>query len=320
MSETIAASSRSSSEAVFAEKQIQTVSITGSSSFEKIVSACTGAVITMSFMNPLDVVKTRLQETSKNGNKPYTGTIDALSKIFKNEGIFALWRGLTPGLVMALPSTAIYFVGYDYIRDRTRNSQFANTALDNYSPLWAGGLARTMAALVVSPLELFRTRMQSAEGINGFSDVWRGVSRMVQKEGPQALWRGLLPTMLRDVPFSGIYWMGYEKIKHRLHTHHGLSHFQTSFIAGASSGMIAAIITTPFDVVKTQRQVSSDAEEARLGRILRNILQKDGTSGFFRGVVPRVVKVAPACAIMISSYEMGKHFFANRKSQQNTSP
>jgi hypothetical protein len=49
MSETIAASSRSSSEAVFAEKQIQTVSITGSSSFEKIVSACTGAVITMSF-------------------------------------------------------------------------------------------------------------------------------------------------------------------------------------------------------------------------------------------------------------------------------
>lgn len=143
---------------------------------------------------------------------------------------------------------------------------------------------------------------------------------MVQKEGPQALWRGLLPTMLRDVPFSGIYWMGYEKIKHRLHTHHGLSHFQTSFIAGASSGMIAAIITTPFDVVKTQRQVSSDAEEARLGRILRNILQKDGTSGFFRGVVPRVVKVAPACAIMISSYEMGKHFFANRKSQQNTSP
>lgn len=49
MSETIVASSRSSSEAAFAEKQIQTVSITGSSSFEKIVSACTGAVITMSF-------------------------------------------------------------------------------------------------------------------------------------------------------------------------------------------------------------------------------------------------------------------------------
>ncbi|KAI9275171.1 mitochondrial carrier domain-containing protein [Helicostylum pulchrum] len=230
-----------------------------SSSFEKVVSACTGAVITMSFMNPLDVVKTRLQESSKNGTNQYKGTIDGLSKILKNEGIFALWRGLLPGLVMALPSTAIYFVGYDYIRDTIRGSRYANSALDNYSPLWAGGLARTMSALVVSPLELFRTRMQSAEGINGFGDVWKGVSRMVQIEGPRALWRGLLPTMLRDVPFSGIYWMGYEKIKHRLSEGNDLSHFQTSFIAGASSGMIAAIITTPFDVVKTRRQVSSDA-------------------------------------------------------------
>lgn len=75
-------------------------------------------------------------------------------------------------------------------------------------------------------------------------------------------------------------------------------------------------MTTPFDVIKTQRQVSSDAEEAQLGRILKNIMAKDGAAGFFRGVVPRVVKVAPACAIMISSYEMGKHFFANRKEEQ----
>lgn len=85
----------------------------------------------------------------------------------KNEGVFALWRGLVPGLAMALPSTAIYFVGYDYIRDHTK-LHFANTTLDTYSPLWAGGAARTMSALVVSPMELFRTRMQSAEGANGF--------------------------------------------------------------------------------------------------------------------------------------------------------
>lgn len=56
--------------------------------------------------------------------------------------------------------------------------------------------------------------------------------------------------------------------------------------------------------------------EARLGRILKNIMVKDGAAGFFRGVTPRVVKVAPACAIMISSYEMGKRFFADRKTEQ----
>lgn len=142
--------------------------------------------------------------------------------------------------------------------------------------------------------------------------MWNGVAKMVQREGPQALWRGLLPTMLRDVPFSAVYWMGYEEMKSRLQIY-PLSHFQNAFLSGASSGMFAAIITTPFDVVKTQRQVSSYAEEARLGRILKNIMIRDGASGFFRGVVPRVAKVAPACAIMISSYEMGKRFFKDRK-------
>jgi solute carrier family 25 protein 39/40 len=63
---------------------------------------------------------------------------------------------------------------------------------------------------------------------------------MVKREGPQALWRGLVPTMLRDVPFSGLYWMGYEQIKQRLDSQQNLNltHFQTSFTAGATSGMV----------------------------------------------------------------------------------
>ncbi|KAI8884221.1 mitochondrial carrier [Backusella circina FSU 941] len=233
--------------------------VSDSSTLEKIASAFSGAVITMSFMNPLDVVKTRLQE--KGSSNQYRGTLDGIAKIVKKEGVFALWRSLVPGLVMALPSTGIYFVGYDHIRDAVRQTRFANTNVDIYSPLWAGGLARTMAALVVSPLELLRTRMQSTEGAGGFLGVWRGVSNMVKREGPQALWRGLVPTMLRDVPFSGLYWMGYEQIKQRLDAqqHITLSHFQTSFTAGATSGMVAAALTTPFDVIKTQRQVNSNA-------------------------------------------------------------
>lgn len=139
-------------------------------------------------MNPFDLVKTRLQEVSKmpNAEGRYLGTIvswpeeeigtrywttvywkDGLTKIVRNEGTLALWKGLSPGLLMAIPSTSIYYVGYDYIRDHTK-SRFQGTAMDTYAPLWIGGLARTVTAAVVSPMELFRTRLQSAEGAGGF--------------------------------------------------------------------------------------------------------------------------------------------------------
>ena len=41
----------------------------------------------------------------------------------------------------------------------------------------------------------------------------------------------------------------------------------------------------------------------------REIYREEGWRGLTRGITPRVVKVAPACAIMISSYELGKMYF-----------
>ncbi|ORZ23166.1 mitochondrial carrier domain-containing protein [Absidia repens] len=284
---------------------------------EKVLSACAGAVATMLFVNPFDLVKTRLQEVSKmpNAEGRYSGTLDGLSKIVRKEGPFALWRGLSPGLVMAIPSTSIYYVGYDYIRDHTK-VRFQGTAMDTYAPLWIGGLARSATAAVVSPMELFRTRLQSAEGATGgFKDALNGIQTMIRSEGILSLWRGLVPTMLRDVPFSAIYWMMYEEFKRQLHTHGQQTHlqqFQHSFFAGATSGTVAAVVTTPFDVVKTRRQVSSNNEK-HLVRLIRNIMVNEGIKGFFRGVVPRVMKVSVASGIMISSYEVGKHFFAHRE-------
>ena len=99
------------------------------------------------------------------------------------------------------------------------------------------------------------------------------------------------------------------------------STFVDSFVAGATSGAVASVITTPFDVGKTRQQVlhhesSKEAgklastalrpEEQVIPRFLYHIWKEEGMAGLFRGWVPRMLKVAPACAIMISSYEVGK--------------
>ena len=51
--------------------------------------------------------------------------------------------------------------------------------------------------------------------------------------------------------------------------------------------------------------------------IIRRVYQQRGVSGLFAGLVPRVSKVAPACAVMIASYEYGRHFFS-RLNQKRT--
>lgn len=278
-------------------------------------------------------------------------TYDGLKKIARNEGITTLWRGLSPTLVMAVPGNVIYFAGYDWLRT-SQMSPIKGRIDEAYSPLVAGSTARVIAALFVSPVELFRTRMQasqSASAAGTFRDTLGGVKEMVQNQGIRTLWRGLTLTLWRDVPFSAFYWWGYEATRNlitdarergrgrsvdgdgswtriRSDSRSRQNHATTlidSFASGAISGAIASVVTTPFDVGKTRQQVYRQAgdsvsqagpgsgpalapQDRSMPRLLAHIYKEEGIQGLFRGTTPRVLKVAPACAIMISTYELGK--------------
>lgn len=288
-----------------------------------------------------------VQEVRK---KAFSSTFDGLRKIARNEGITTLWRGLSPTLVMAVPANIIYFTGYDWLRysDRSPLSRLS----DDNAPLIGGSVARVLAATAVGPIELFRTRMQAAPSAsttaNHFVETLNGVRDMVATHGYTSLWRGLTLTLWRDVPFSGLYWWGYETIRAKLTdarearrgrtlaigAERGVSrrrsqsrenHSETlvdSFAAGALSGAFASMITTPFDVGKTRTQVYRDAkgqpsagaaghlpEGRNMMQLLWHIFKTEGAAGLWRGWIPRTLKVAPACAIMISSYEVSKRVF-----------
>ncbi|KAF9921982.1 hypothetical protein FBU30_007939 [Linnemannia zychae] len=260
----------------------------------------------------------------------FHGTWDGVKKIARHEGASSLWRGLSPTLAMSIPATVIYFVGYDYLRDVLSKQAaalspglvFGQTFIyeyrDSLAPLLAGGFARTVAATVISPIELFRTRMQSVHtDTKGNAGLFRGVSQgivaMVRSEGVLSLWRGLAPTLWRDVPFSAIYWVGYENTKKRIvawdreKAHPVLNEFEVAFASGALSGMIAATLTTPFDVAKTRRQVDLlQPVHTKMFSLMKAIIAEEGYRGLWRGLTARIAKVAPSCAIMISSYEIGK--------------
>ncbi|KPV74119.1 uncharacterized protein RHOBADRAFT_38003 [Rhodotorula graminis WP1] len=332
---------------------------------DKMLAASIGAVLTSLTMTPFDVVKTRLQTQAPPRPSPLsslaratnpasstspwpppvpstssappprpaqrhlTGFLDALTHILRAEGPAALWRGTAPALAMSVPGQVGYMVGYDALRRTALRhlaaSDHAHSAAQVAVPLVAGSASRAAVAVALSPFELVRTRLQAQTRSTRVP-----LAALVAELRWSTAWRGLSSTLWRDVPFSGVYWAGYEAIKRALTGGRGMGEqhgaipagsgrrtaaasndgargeFATAFVSGAGSGMIAATLTNPFDVVKTRRQApsaSTKGDEARTLALLRHIVRNEGWAALWSGLTPRLAKVGPACGLMIGCYE-----------------
>jgi solute carrier family 25 protein 39/40 len=266
-----------------------------------------------------------------------TGTFQGLTKIASDEGICTLYRGLSLTLIMAIPSNVVYFSGYEFLRDSSPLKE--NFPVIN--PLLCGSIARVLAATSVAPLELIKTRTQAVPtGTNGSSnDIFKMVVKNslseIKERGVFTIFKGLGLTLWRDVPFSGIYWSTYEYIMHVLRNQSWINESNTylttdaslflrSFIGGSLAGITAAVFTNPFDVGKTRMQLSLEdnknmgtlskhlKNENTIFKFISEIYKNEGFAALYVGLLPRCMKIAPACAIMISSYEMTKKFFKDK--------
>ncbi|CAN0227832.1 unnamed protein product, partial [Phaeothamnion confervicola] len=259
-------------------------------------------------------------------------------QIGRTEGLAGLYSGLAPTLLMAVPQTVLYFSMYDVIRDELRRHR-SLPAGDILAPMIAGGSARLLAATAISPLELIRTQMQSQ--LEQHRQTLREAFVSTCREtGVRGLWRGLGPTLWRDVPFSMTYWFGYDLITRRLaaaaaaatasaglggraaavdggaNSISGEGAIMRAFVGGAGAGSLATVLTHPFDVLKTRQQVVLEEAGGAMAAAGRSSLQQlaglyrtEGVRGLYMGLGPRLLRVGPACAIMISCYEGGKLFF-----------
>lgn len=320
----------------------------------RIVSGSVSSVVSAVVSQPFEVAKVKQQTRSypfagyqlASGfhQQSSPGAISTLRHLIRTEGIRGAYAGMAPTIIMSIPNYVLYLTAYDDIVARLRSSSNV-TALASHKrlevsfsetsiPLIGGGLARLLATTAVAPLEMLRTRhasrgtysssSNSAAGGTGKQSIVSEVSKIVRQEGISGLYRGILPSLGRDVPFAAIYMLFLERFREAsrpiLFSSSSRSPGQQvafEFINAAAAGMVAASCTAPLDVIKTRAMTATTSSRHNNIKpamttleVVQSIVHQEGLSGLWRGNQARMMKVAPQYAIMISLYEVGKKVLA----------
>uniref|UniRef100_A0A7S0WN96 Mitochondrial carrier protein n=1 Tax=Pyramimonas obovata TaxID=1411642 RepID=A0A7S0WN96_9CHLO len=194
----------------------------------------------------------------------------------------------------------------------------------------AGASAGAIAATMVCPLDVVKTRLQ-CQSYTGEFIKYRGtlgtLSTVIKEEGVRGLYRGLTPTLVALLPNWMIYFTVYEGMKKiwlpRAATERGEISHSTSVVhmfSAAAAGAATVLATNPLWVVKTRMQVQS-ASGGGFAKVLKpytgvaNAIQRiaveEGARGLYAGMGPSLFGVAHV-AIQFPVYERVKGELAQR--------
>ncbi|XP_018819185.1 mitoferrin-like [Juglans regia] len=264
-------------------------------------------------MFPVDTVKTHMQALGSCPIKS-VGVRQALRSILKSEGPAGLYRGIAAMALGAGPAHAVYFSVYEVSK-----KFFSGGNPNNPTAHAVSGVCATVASdAVFTPMDMVKQRLQLSN--NHYAGLWDCVKRVLREEGLGAFYASYRTTVLMNAPFTAVHFATYEAAKRALTEISPDSASDEQWVAhataGAVAGALAAAVTTPLDVVKTQLQCQGVCgcdryQSGSIRDVIRTIVEKDGYRGLLRGWVPRMLFHAPAAAICWSTYEASKTFFQN---------
>ncbi|XP_047528508.1 calcium-binding mitochondrial carrier protein Aralar1 isoform X1 [Vanessa atalanta] len=259
---------------------------------------------------PIDLVKTRMQNQRTGsfiGEVAYRNSWDCFKKVIRHEGVFGLYRGLVPQLIGVAPEKAIKLTMNDLVRDKLMDKK-GNITLGG--EILAGACAGASQVVFTNPLEIVKIRLQVAGEIAGGGKV-RALS-VVKDLGLFGLYKGAKACLLRDVPFSAIYFPAYAHVKAKFADENGYNHPLTLLAAGAIAGVPAASLVTPADVIKTRLQVVARSGQTTYNGLIdatRKIYAEEGARAFWKGAVARVFRSSPQFAVTLVTYEILQRLF-----------
>ncbi|KAJ2399828.1 hypothetical protein GGI23_002414 [Coemansia sp. RSA 2559] len=273
-------------------------------------AGCVSSVVTC----PLDVVKTRLQyqgvlheKYRKQGFVPYKGTMDTLRRIYIEEGVYGLYRGLTPMLMGYLPTWGIYFAAYESLKrelSAPERTPLGPTAVHVVSAMGAGA----STTLLTNPIWVLKSRFmtQSAFTDYRYSSMLHAVSSIYATEGIGGFYKGLGSSLI-GVTHVAVQFPLYEQLKSWFKVDRDRQLDSSRILlASALSKMVASSVTYPHEVIRTRLQNQSIAPFKYTGILhaVRLIYAEEGVPAFYRGLPTNLIRTVPASMLTLLTYEL----------------
>jgi hypothetical protein len=280
--------------------------------------------------HPFDTIKVRLQsqtimktsDSTKNGAL-YKNSFDCVKRILREEKIYGLFKGMTSPMIGVALVNAFLFSAYG----STLNLLGQDTKTPSYHAVWiAGAVSGALNTLVSCPLELAKIQMQNqlAEGRNldpNFIKTERSITfrsplNVLHNNYSLIGWRGVFmgfwSTFVRETPSYAVYFASYEYLC-RLGSPTGRSgdiRGMPLLFIGAASGVLAWIISYPWDVLKTkiqaQRLITVDCYSQRKYRgwiqSWKICLKEEGWQSLFRGFGATIFRAIPTNAFIFFGF------------------
>lgn len=270
-------------------------------------------------LQPLDVAKTRLQLDSTG---KYRGLFHTVRTIASEEGFRALYKGLTVFQVHLVTKYALRFGSFQYFKSLMGVS--SSKGGDRLRNLGAGLMAGvTEAILIVTPFERVKTVLQQQIGMKKQALRYKGpvhaAMTIVREEGIGSLWNGAMPTIIRQASNQAALFASFPIIlslfSDRVEGDGKHQAIWKPFLTGLIAATIGPLLNCPMDVVKTRMMAAAEGERRYKGWVhaTRTIAAEEGIGALWKGIIPRLARLAPGQAITWTVVTMVQTMFERRQ-------
>lgn len=266
-----------------------------------------GGVAQVLVGQPFDTVKVRLQSAPEG---TYKGALDVMKQLVTNEGIKGFYKGTLTPLIGVGACVSIQFSVNEYMK-RYFDEQNKGQPLSLSQFFCCGAFAGFAIGGLASPIELIRIKLQTQTGsTKTFSGPLDCFFKIYQNNGVNGIFKGLVPTLVRESIGLGIYFTTYEALINREKALNNISRREISntklCLYGGLSGYTLWSAIYPMDIIKSKLQADSLSSPKYKGimAVARDTFITSGIKGFYKGFIPTILRAAPANGATFAAFEM----------------